>query len=207
MSGSTTVDVYRDPHKEGAILERATEVFAEAGFQNAEMQVIAEKAGVGKGTVYRYFRSKEELFMAAADAGMKKLEAHIFRAIEEADGVVDLIWRAGLAYADFFRDHPELVEIFIQERATFRGSIPDTHLVYRDKNRGVLEEALREGVGQNVVRPIDVREATRAFANVMYGTVVCGCLEGSSKKLPEMARPAIEMFIRGILVDPESAAR
>jgi len=207
MSDATTVDVFKDPLKEGAILDRATEVFAEVGFQNAEMQVIAEKAGVGKGTVYRYFRSKEELFMAAADAGMKRLVAQIFRAIESAGGVVDLVWRAGLAYAEFFRDHPELVEIFIQERATFRGSIPDTHLVYRDKNRGVLEEALREGVEQNVVRPIDVREATRAFANVLYGTVVCGCLEGSSEKLPAMVRPAIEMFLRGILVDPESAVR
>lgn len=207
MGSSTTVDVYRDPLKEGSILDRATEVFAEMGFQNADMQVIAEKAGVGKGTVYRYFRSKEELFMAVADAGLKTLEARIYRAVEGAEAVVDLVWRAGLAYAEFFRDHPELVEIFIQERATFRGSIPDTHLVYRDKNRGVLEEALRDGVERNVVRPVDVREATRALANVLYGTVVCGCLEGSSEKLPEMVRPAIEIFLRGILVDPESAAR
>ncbi|MHC4176982.1 MAG: TetR/AcrR family transcriptional regulator [Planctomycetota bacterium] len=205
MSGATTAGVHRDPQKEAAILDCATEVFAEVGFQNAEMQVIAEKAGVGKGTVYRYFRSKEELFMAAADAGMKKLEVHIYRAIDATEGVIDLVWRAGLAYAEFFRDHPELVEIFIQERATFRGSIPDTHLVYRDRNRGVLEDALRDGIEKGVVRPIDVREATRALANVMYGTVVCGCLEGSSEKLPEMVKPAVELFLRGILVDPESS--
>jgi len=204
MSGTNTANVYIDPAKEGAILDRATEVFASVGFQDAEMQVIAEKAGVGKGTVYRYFRSKEELFMAAADGGMKKLETHVFRAVEDAEGVADLIWKAAMAYAEFFRDHPEFVEIFIQERATFRDSIPATHMVYRDKNRGVLEGALRDGVDSGVVRPIDVREATRALANVMYGTVVCGCLEGSSDKLPEMARPAIEVFLRGILVDPES---
>jgi AcrR family transcriptional regulator len=207
MSDPTTLDVFKDPIKEAAILDRATEVFAESGFQNTDMQVIAARAGVGKGTVYRYFRSKEELFMAAADGAMKKLEAHCFRAVEDAHGVTDLIWRGGLAYAEFFRDHPHLVEIMIQERATFRGSTPDTYGAYRDKNRGILEEALRDAIGRNVVRPLDVRAANVAFGNLLYGTVVCACLEGSNEKLPELIRPAIEIFLRGILVEPESAVR
>lgn len=207
MGETPTAAVYKDPQKEQAILDCATRVFARLGFRDAEMEVVAEEAGVGKGTVYRYFGSKEDLFLAAADAGMKKLEERIYRAVEGVDNTVDLVWRAASAYAGFFQEHPELVEIFIQERAAFRGSIPATHLVYRDKNRGVLEELLRQGIEAGEIRPIDVREATRALANVLYGTVVCGCLEGSSEKLPQTAEPAIEIFLRGILVDPDSAKR
>lgn len=205
MDGEATVEVYKDPRKLQAILDCATKVFAEVGFQKTEMQVIAEKAGVGKGTVYRYFGSKEELFLAAADAGMKKLEQRILEAIEGADNTVDLLWRGGLAYAGFFQEHPELVEILIQERAEFQRSIPSTHMVYRDKTRGLKDDLLRRGIEAGEIRPIDVGELTRTLANVLYGTVVCGCLEGSSDKLVEMAGPAIEIFLRGILVDPNSA--
>lgn len=51
--------------KREVILTRASEAFAEDGFQDADVQMIAEKAGVGYGTVYRYFRTKEELFWSA----------------------------------------------------------------------------------------------------------------------------------------------
>lgn len=201
MSTSTQSDAVKDPEKDRRILEVATKVFAEQGFGNAETQQIADLARVGKGTVYRYYRSKEELFLAVADAGMRKLEAHIFAAIEGVDEPSELIRRAGRAYAEFFQRHGELVEILIQERATFRGSIPDTHLVYRQKNRGVLEEVLRRAIQDGQVRDVDVREATNTLANVLYGTVVCGCLEGSRRRLVKMAEHAIDLFLHGILLE------
>ena len=49
----------RSPEKQQRILDVATRVFAEQGFHNADTQAVADLAGVGKGTVYRYYRSKE----------------------------------------------------------------------------------------------------------------------------------------------------
>lgn len=202
MSTTSQPSVAKNPDKDRRILEVATKVFAEQGFDNAETQQIADLANVGKGTVYRYYRSKEELFLAVADAGMQKLEEHIFATIEGVDDAVEVIRRAGLAYAEFFQRQPELVEILIQERAAFRGTIPDTHLVYRQKNRGVFEDVIRQAIRDGVVRDVNVREATNALANVLYGTVVCGCLEGSTRKLRRMAAYAIDIFLNGILVEP-----
>jgi AcrR family transcriptional regulator len=201
MNTSTLTNVVKNPDKDQRILKVATKVFAEQGFYGAETQQIADLADVGKGTVYRYYRSKEELFLAVADAGMRKLEQHIYAAIDGVDDAIDLIQTAGRAYAEFFQRHPELVEILIQERAAFRGTIPDTHLVYRQKNRSILEDALRSAIKQGVVRNINVREATSALANVLYGTVVCGCLEGSTRKLRQMADHAIDIFLNGVLVE------
>ena len=202
MSTFTQTNVVKSPDKDQRILEVATKVFAEQGFYGAETQQIADLADVGKGTVYRYYRSKEELFLAVADAGMRKLEAHIHAAIDSVDDAIDLIQTAGRAYAEFFQRHPELVEILIQERAAFRSTIPATHLVYRQKNRRIFEDTLRRAIKDGVLRDVNVREATRAFANVLYGTVVCGCLEGSTRKLRKMADHVIDIFLNGILVDP-----
>jgi AcrR family transcriptional regulator len=207
MNQQAPVALHKDPRKEQAILEAATDVFAKVGFQNADMQVVADRAGVGKGTVYRYFGSKEDLFLAAADAGMRRLAERMHQATEGVENIVELFWRAGLAYAGFFQEYPELVEVLIQERAAFQKSIPSTDLVYRDRYRGIPEDVLRRGIEAGEIRPIDVREAVRAMSNMLYGTVVCGCLEGASDRLLDMAEPAIEIFLRGILVDPDAARR
>src|SRR6185503_16223324 len=55
------------------ILAAATEEFARRGFAGTDLQVVANRLDVGKGTVYRYFRAKEALFLAAVDRGMRLL--------------------------------------------------------------------------------------------------------------------------------------
>ena len=56
------------------ILETATALFAEQGFSDAVTQALAERLGVGKGTIYRHFPSKRALFLAATDRVMRKLQ-------------------------------------------------------------------------------------------------------------------------------------
>src|SRR5262245_37795229 len=52
------------------ILARAIELFARDGYADLDLQILADDVGVGKGTLYRYFGSKQELFLAAADRVM-----------------------------------------------------------------------------------------------------------------------------------------
>ena len=67
-------DAELQERRRAEILDTATAVFAENGFAAADVQEIADKTGVGKGTIYRYFPSKEELFLAAVDHGMRNLK-------------------------------------------------------------------------------------------------------------------------------------
>src|SRR5262245_51885179 len=55
------------------ILAAAARLFAERGFADADTQELADRLEIGKGTLYRYFPSKRELFLAAADLGMRRL--------------------------------------------------------------------------------------------------------------------------------------
>jgi TetR/AcrR family fatty acid metabolism transcriptional regulator len=57
--------------KKAAIIRAALEIFCEKGFHSAKMQEIAERANIGKGTIYEYFRSKESLFENAIRSGME----------------------------------------------------------------------------------------------------------------------------------------
>ena len=59
------------------ILEKAILLFAAHGYADTDTQFLADQLQVGKGTLYRYFRSKEDLFLAAVDFGVRKLHEHV----------------------------------------------------------------------------------------------------------------------------------
>jgi TetR/AcrR family transcriptional repressor of mexJK operon len=54
----------RQAEKRAALLQAATAVFLEEGYFGTSMQVVADRAGVSKMTLYRHFKDKEELFLA-----------------------------------------------------------------------------------------------------------------------------------------------
>ena len=69
--------------KQAKILQAAETVFENQGFSNANMNLIADKAGVSKGTVYFYFDSKENLYMAVAFKALTVLNDKIYQAVHE----------------------------------------------------------------------------------------------------------------------------
>jgi len=184
--------------KRQTILNCAIDVFAAHGFRNTDVQVIADEAGVGKGTVYRYFGNKEELFLATVDAAMGRLEEHYFAAVDGINNIYERIRTGAMAYTGFFGRHPELMEIMIQERAEFRGSVPDTHLMYREKNRAGIEKIFKQAITAGEVRRLNVTEAVNAYANMLFGIVLTGCMEGSAQKIRQTTKHAVDIFIEGI---------
>ncbi|MEQ8667939.1 MAG: TetR/AcrR family transcriptional regulator [Pirellulales bacterium] len=188
--------------KKQAVLEAATSLFAKKGYEHTDVETIAAAAGVAKGTVFFHFQTKQKLFMAVADLGMTRLVEHVLASIEGLTDPVEILRSAGLASAGFFQQQPELVEIMLQERTQFRGSIPDTHILYREKNRAVFERYLQQGVEQGVFREIDIGEALIVGANMLYGLVVTSCIEGKAHEITARARYSIELFLRSILAEP-----
>ena len=68
--------------RKAQILDTAARVFATYGFANTQVQTIATHVGVGNGTVFRYFETKEKLFLAAVERGLKELSAEMDRVFE-----------------------------------------------------------------------------------------------------------------------------
>src|SRR5262245_17427889 len=102
------------------ILGTAAKLFAEHGYADADTQLLAEKLGVGKGTIYRYFPSKQEVFLAAADRAMRMLHEQVDSSVKDIHDPLDRIATAIRSYLAFFAEHPEFVELLMQERAQFK---------------------------------------------------------------------------------------
>ncbi len=73
----------RRSQKENKIIDSAEEVFASVGFAKAKMEDVAGKAGVSKGTVYFYFDTKENLYMAVTYRALQVLNDYLYRTIND----------------------------------------------------------------------------------------------------------------------------
>jgi AcrR family transcriptional regulator len=186
------------PEKREAILAQAIATFAEEGFRHADVQVIADRAGVGKGTVYRYFGNKEDLFWASTFAVVRRLEEHLIQAMRDVDGALEKLRAVSRAYARFFEAHPHYLEIFVQERAEFRGSAPESHIEYHRKLIDRFAALIEEGIAAGEIRQVDVRRTIMGLGGLIYGSVVQACYATFDDALPDVALHAVDIFLEGL---------
>lgn len=199
---SKTTPSPRTEKKRLQILDTALKVFAREGFAETDVQVIADLAKVGKGTIYRHFGNKKELFLATARHCVEKLAEFITEQVKEDPSAVKVLREVALSYARYYELHPEAVEIMIQERASFRDQVFPTHLMHRAETRAEFETFLRGAMEQGELRQVDVVDVTNAFADLLYGSVVSGCLEGAKGSLLQRVSKAVEILLNGLLPRP-----
>jgi len=189
------------------ILAEATKLFASDGYARAKVDDLAARLGVGKGTIYRYFPTKEELFLSVADKAMENLQNAINNAALRLDDPFDKISAAIEAYLAFFETNMNLVEIFVHERAEFKDRKTPTYLTYRDKNIKNLEAVLAKMKTDGLVRKIDVPATASILGDLLYGTVYTHLLRGGGRKLSKLTPRIVDVFFNGILTPAGQSAR
>jgi AcrR family transcriptional regulator len=187
------------------ILRTATELFAEHGFSDAITQALADRLGVGKGTIYRYFPSKRDLFLAAADRVMRKLQERIQATITGVEDGLEQVARAITSFLAFFAEHPEYVELLIQERAQFKDRKRPTYVEHRQVNVRRWRLLYGRLIAEGRVREIPVERITDVVGNLIYGTMFTNYFAGQSKPVEQQARDILDVIFRGILTEREKA--
>lgn len=188
------------------ILDVAATLFAERGFAGADTQELADRVGVGKGTLYRYFPSKRDLFLAAADRAMRRLREYL-DGVATRDDPLDQIAAAIEAFLGFFDEHPEFAELLIQERALFRDRKQPTYIEHREKNLGRWQQLYQSLMEAGRVRPMPVHRITSVISDLVYGTMFTNHVAGRQKALREQADDIVDIVFCGILSDTERRHR
>jgi len=181
------------------ILAAAASVFAEEGYRSADVACIAEKAGVGKGTVYRQFANKEALFLATVEKAMDDLSAHVNDVVNTLEDPLEQIRTGVRRYFEFFDLNPGTVELFIQERAEFRSRSKPLYFVYQEYRRHLWEERFHKLAKDGRLRDISPELALDMIGNLVYGAVFTHRLAGDSRSLAEQSDAITDILFNGIL--------
>lgn len=146
------------------ILDAALEIFSQKGFHSATTDEIAERAGVGKGTLYRYFATKEKLFEELVRLRLDELEARAASIIHGHDDVLTMISKYIQVYFEFFDRNQHLYRLIVREQLDLGEHSPDNY--FKRVMRAVpnLKRKVLEGSQQGILKDVD-------FQTVFYGTM------------------------------------
>jgi AcrR family transcriptional regulator len=204
---ATNGDTPRGAARREEILEAAAGLFARHGYSNTDTQLLADHLRVGKGTIYRYFASKQDLFLAAVDRAIRQARAHVDAAIAGVEDPLDRIESAVRAYLAFFAAHPEVVELFMQERAQFKDRKKPTYFEHQEVNVERWRALYRTLIAAGRVRDVPVERITDVISDLLYGTMFTNYFAGRRKPFEQQAGDIIDVVFHGILSESERQRR
>ena len=175
--------------KRRRLLTAATAVFAERDFHRVQVSDVAERAGVGKGTVYLYFPTKDDLHRAALEASLDGVRVEVDAAVAAPTPVAETLQNVVLALLRVFWRRQHLLTVVQQyEHANGRR----TGLRRRRVVRAVEHVLARNRLGG---APAE-RHLAAAF---LLGMARAAILEHAPGDRPEaVARRLVETFLHGI---------
>jgi AcrR family transcriptional regulator len=151
------------------ILEAAREVFFRDGFVHANLDEVAQRAGVAKGTLYRYFDNKGELYVAVLSHNGALFEQRMRDAAASAEDPAEKIRRLGRFYYEHWTGHPEYFRIFwALENQEVIGELPPAVVEevtkLWDECLRILADSIRSGIQRGAFRACD----EWVMANVLW---------------------------------------
>ncbi len=185
-----------------SIVEAAARLFAELGYADCEMERVAAELGIAKGTLYLYFSSKEELFYACVDFGMQQMQAAVCAAADRGQSPFEQIKLAIREYLQFFEDHPEHVELLIQERANFKNRKRPTYFEYRDASRERWRAVWKQLIDEGVIRSdLKIESILDTIGNLLYGTMFTNHFVGRTVSAQEQFCSILDCIFNGLLAE------
>lgn len=184
----------RTAEKEDEILEAASSVFASRLFHEVLVDEVAERAGVGKGTIYRYFDTKEELYLAVVQRGFSRLNERLAASLDPGVGPRERLRREAAEILRFFwdrRDFFALMQRAGERLQSKQGEIRRDRERLRDGLSGIVAEGVRRGEFRAV--------APRRAADLFLGLVRAALLNRQHGETPEsLAEEIVLLFTEGL---------
>lgn len=190
--------------RRGEILAAAAIHFAARGYANADTQDLADTVGVAKGTVFRYFPTKRDLFATCVEAAMLRLRAAVDDAAAAVDDPLDKLCRAMRAYLAFFDAHPHVVELLIVERAEFKRR-KSTYFDHRGRPgaRQQWAELVNGLVAERRLRPLPATRILDFLGDLLYGVIFSQHMSGRRRPLVARYPDLLDAVLHALLTDAE----
>ncbi len=188
-------------HRE-EILSAAEKVFAAKGFFPTTMSDIARRAEFGTGTLYKYFKSKEELYFTLIDEKVEEINRLVKTELSQRNSAVERIKKALQLQFEFIERNRDFFRIYISERSRFEWTIKD------DLGKGlhekmvsyidILSEVIGQGIKKGEFRSMDPKDLAHAFVGIVNSFVFEWLISREPYPLVSKLDTVLQIFLSGV---------
>jgi AcrR family transcriptional regulator len=196
------------------VLEKAKKLFLELGYHKLTIRKLADEIGYTAGTIYLYFRNKDEILYELHNEGFKLLFQYKMRMMEQGvSSGLDRLRQGGQLYIDFALENPDYYELMFnmpeprnfmeaqKERFSGEGQVPED---YAMRSYEFLKQGIQEYKKEGYLKEVDEDTATFTLWSLVHGLVSLII----RKRIPypqapskELAREALDFFGRLLVAD------
>lgn len=189
----------RNTKKYHQILEAAVKVFAEQGFFQSTVAQVAKRAGVADGTIYLYFKNKDDILIQIYEYKTGQVFEQFRKAVDAGDNAESKLRNLVRTHLEEFQKDIEMAIVYQaethQHRRLAHDVIKEMSKWYRDIITEVVELGQQEGtMRRNLYLGLVMRLITGAVDEVINGWIHTG----GNYDLSSMADPLVDLFMNGI---------
>ncbi len=143
----------RRKKKKDAIIEAAVRVFADKGFYYAKVRDVAQEAGVADGTIYLYFKNKDDILISLFESKMDLILTRFREAISRSDDPIEKLNLFFKLYFNLIKEDEKLAEVFQVELRQSGKFLKDYKNQKFSDYLNLIAEIIQEGIDSAFFRP------------------------------------------------------
>jgi TetR/AcrR family fatty acid metabolism transcriptional regulator len=195
----------RKAEKRLAILDGAVKVFAEKGFFNTTVAEVARAAGVADGTIYLYFKSKDDLLLSVFDEKMEQLCATAREATADAPTAAEALRRVCEVHLSAVQTNPAVAAVLIVELRQSNAFVRNIEKPRLVEYLTLIADIVRRGQANGEFRHDAHPGAVKRALFGALDEIALGWLLARRKfDLSKTARETADMFVQGLTAKPKT---
>ena len=181
------------------IMEAAVKVFAEQGFFQSTVAQVAKEAGVADGTIYLYFKNKDDILIQFYQFKTKQVFDRFRQAVDQEDTALGKLRNLIRMHLEEFQKDPNMAIVYQvethQQRRLAQDPIKEMSKMYRD----IISEVVELGQEEGTIRRSLYMGLVKRLINGAVDEVINAWIHtGGNYDLASMADPLVDLFINGI---------
>jgi len=184
------------------ILNSALRLFSQKGYHQTSMSEIARASEFSIGSLYNFFKSKEELFFVLFKEEIEEIERRVQTEIAKKGSVKEKLTALLETLFSYFEEHWEAFVVLALNRQSFEAGLKDNlfqilHLKHLQFVK-TMKEIIEQGIKERELKELKPEEMASALIGLVNGSIFLWLESGRSYSLKERIPELLEIFYRGV---------
>jgi TetR/AcrR family transcriptional regulator, fatty acid metabolism regulator protein len=182
-----------------SIIQAAIQVFSKKGFQAAGISEIAQRAGVADGTIYQYFKNKEDLFFSIPIEKTNEFRSKVELHLKGISGALNKLRKFVWYFLYFFKTNPEYGRLLMLEMRVSKSFVTTGTYDFLKQSVSSVLEIITEGQKEGVIRTdVNIYLLRHLVLGILEHMVTRWLLKGGKYDLLDHHQQVSRLLIEGL---------